>query len=123
MKVFFLIAAAVLTSCVSSTVPQSVNQSEEIEKVVREYFSKSRPSRIANNPDDPPLKVFGVTLHQETPTFYIVGADLEWPDGKRNVVQVLCRQYTGDGKAYWKAEPMDWRFVENIRKPDKDKLK
>lgn len=110
MKFYFLIIALVLMAgCAAPqatvTAPEKTGGvSKEIETVVRAYYSKPRASDQTNSESLPPYKVFGVTLQKKNESFYVVGADIETPEGKRFVQQVICRKFSGDGKEYWQAE-------------------
>ena len=81
------------------------NEPAEIENAVKEYFQR----------EDAASKVLGVTLHKQTDTFYIVGADTELSNGKRTVQQAICRKFFTDGKSYWLAESFTPKKAEKLK--------
>ncbi len=116
---FFLLLVVFLFACTPKEEIAQINAqtdpTAEIEQAVKDFLSKPQQSPFDTTKTFPPRKVLGITLHKQTDTFYIVGADSEI-EGKRETFEVFCRKYTSDGKSYWKAEPYDFRMTEILRK-------
>lgn len=105
------------TSQIQTNSAQTDNFLLGIETSVKEYYSKERPSEHVGDPQKPPYKVFGISINQKFEDIYVIGADVEKPDGQRFTETVIARKFTTDGKIYFKTQPYNQRLIDSLKIP------
>lgn len=110
LKHFLLAALLALTCALTACTGPEAKATEdepraEIERAVRTYFAGTYVSKIN-----------GLTLHRQSATYYLVGADVEARDGKRTTEQVIARRFSSvSGESYWLAESYNANLVEGLK--------